>query len=53
MDSDKRTTQAHINKTKKRVRDEFKKAGLYCWITKGKEIENYLPAEAMCVEGIL
>ncbi|MBE5885421.1 MAG: ATP-binding protein [Lachnospiraceae bacterium] len=43
MDSDKRYTNAPINDTKKRVRDEFEKHNAFCWITKGKEIENYLP----------
>ena len=47
MDSDRRGPHSQINKTKKRVRHEFESAGLYCWITKGKEIENYLSAEAI------
>ncbi|SEM25707.1 hypothetical protein SAMN04487770_1312 [Butyrivibrio sp. ob235] len=47
MDSDIRKPKGRINKTKMRVRNEFEKAGLYCWVTKGKEIENYLSAEAI------
>lgn len=47
IDSDKHSLRAHINQTKRRVRDEFKRQGYYCWITKGKEIENYVAAEAV------
>ena len=36
-----------INETKKRVKNEFEKYGAFCWITKGKEIENYLEKEAI------
>lgn len=42
IDSDKRNQQAQINATKQRIRDEFEKIGAFCWITKGKEIENYI-----------
>lgn len=42
MDSDFRDSQASLNATKKRVRKEFNQRNLYYWITKGKEIENYL-----------
>lgn len=47
IDSDRRSANAQINNTKKRIRDEFKKYNFLCWITKGKEIENYLAAEAI------
>lgn len=47
IDSDKRSLRARINQTKRRVRDEFNRQGYYCWITKGKEIENYVAAEAV------
>lgn len=47
IDSDKRKKGAKLNKTKIRVRDEFKNNGLFCWITEGKEIENYVSAEAI------
>lgn len=47
IDSDKRKKNAHINATKRRIRDEFKTIGCYCWITMGKEIENYIPKEAV------
>ena len=42
MDSDKTSQQKSINDTKKRVLNEFDSKGLFSWITKGKEIENYL-----------
>lgn len=44
IDSDKRTQQTPINDTKQRIRDEFSVMGAHCWITKGKEIENYIPS---------
>jgi putative ATP-dependent endonuclease of OLD family len=44
IDSDKRTQQAPINQTKQRIRDEFAAMKAHCWVTKGKEIENYIPA---------
>lgn len=43
IDSDKRNQQSSINDTKQRIRREFDHIGSYCWITKGKEIENYIP----------
>ncbi len=47
MDSDKKVDRGHINETKRRIRDEFKDKGYFCWITKGKEIENYVASEAV------
>lgn len=47
IDSDKRSPQARINATKKRIEKEFKEKSLFCWITQGKEIENYLKAESI------
>lgn len=44
IDSDRRAKGSAINSTKQRIRDEFKHLNLICWITKGKEIENYLSA---------
>ena len=43
MDSDRKQTRAHINKTKQRVREECERSGGICWVTDGREIENYLP----------
>jgi predicted ATPase len=47
IDSDKRSAQSKINATKQRVRDEFSRSGGYCWVTAGKEIENYIAATKM------
>ncbi|MCF6412020.1 hypothetical protein [Pseudalkalibacillus salsuginis] len=43
IDSDKRYINQPINDTKKRIKQEFNEVNSFCWITKGKEIENYLP----------
>lgn len=42
MDSDKKHRQTSINDTKKRITEEFEKEQSIAWITKGREIENYL-----------
>lgn len=47
IDSDKRSRQSRINDTKKRVKEEFEKYQAFCWITQGKEIENYVPYVAI------
>lgn len=47
MDSDKRNRQSKLNDTKKRVIEEFGKLGMFCWVTKGKEIENYISCTAL------
>lgn len=47
MDSDKRNRQSKLNDTKKRVIEEFDKLGMLCWVTKGKEIENYISCDAI------
>lgn len=44
IDSDKSSSRAKINESKRRIRDESQDA--FCWITKGREIENYLPYDA-------
>jgi len=43
IDSDKRNQQTPLNPTKKRIIDEFASMNAHCWITSGKEIENYIP----------
>lgn len=45
MDSDRDSSTADINDTKKRLIDECKKSGVHCWVTDGREIENYLADE--------
>lgn len=47
IDSDKRYRSDQINDTKKRIVNEFDHLGMFQWVTKGKEIENYLPREAV------
>lgn len=47
IDSDKRNQQSRINDTKQRIKDEFDRLDAFCWITKGKEIENYIPLETV------
>ena len=47
IDSDKRSRSAKINETKKRIMSEFSRLGMFHWVTKGKEIENYLPKQAV------
>jgi hypothetical protein len=47
IDSDKRNMQASINSTKKRIVKEFDALQMFSWVTKGKEIENYITAGAV------
>jgi putative ATP-dependent endonuclease of the OLD family len=47
IDSDKRSQQASINDTKKRLLEEISKMNGLSWLTKGKEVENYLPSEVI------
>jgi len=47
IDSDKKNQQASINSTKKRIVSEFEASHLFAWVTKGKEIENYIPVSAI------
>ena len=42
IDSDKTNENDEINETKQRIKNEFEKNNMFCWITEGKEIENYL-----------
>jgi hypothetical protein len=43
MDDDRSKVGQHLKPTKKRVMEECKRTGNHCWITDGREIENYLP----------
>jgi predicted ATP-dependent endonuclease of OLD family len=45
IDSDRKTAHAHLNDTKKRIIKEFEDRGSFCWVTKGREIENYISKE--------
>lgn len=47
IDSDKREPGNRINSTKARIKNEMLAIGGICWITEGKEIENYISTEAI------
>lgn len=47
IDSDRRNKNAKINSTKVRIKKEFEEISGFCWITQGKEIENYIPTECL------
>ncbi|MFZ2362555.1 MAG: AAA family ATPase [Anaerolineae bacterium] len=47
IDSDKRYTRQPINDTKRRVAGEFNQGPGFAWITKGREIENYIAPEKL------
>ena len=42
MDSDKATSRSPVNATKLRIKKELEGHGGIVWITKGREIENYI-----------
>ena len=43
LDSDKKGNNTPLNKTKKRIIEEAEKQKILVWVTKGREIENYIP----------
>jgi AAA15 family ATPase/GTPase len=43
IDSDRSSEDMAINETKKRIIKEFSEKQLFVWLTKGREIENYIP----------
>ena len=47
IDSDRRKKDAPLNATKLRVQQESEAAKVLCWISDGREIENYLSSEAV------
>lgn len=47
MDSDRKSKNARLGKTKTRVIDECKESGAMHWVTWGSTIENYVPADAL------
>jgi len=47
IDSDKSSAHAKINDTKKRIIEEFEVGGSKAWLTKGREIENYVSFEEL------
>jgi predicted ATP-dependent endonuclease of OLD family len=42
FDSDKNNARSHISPTKKRLKKEFNEGKGFAWVTKGREVENYL-----------
>lgn len=42
FDSDKENSRARINLTKQRLKNEFNSGVGFAWVTKGREVENYL-----------
>jgi predicted ATP-dependent endonuclease of OLD family len=50
IDSDKKSPHSRINETKKRIQKEFQNRNMFCWITKGKEIENYISTESLMIK---
>ena len=47
MDSDRSKTTGELNQTKQRICHECETHGITCWITYGREIENYIPSELL------
>lgn len=43
IDSDRKSKRSRLNKTKQRLIKEVDEIGGFAWVTKGKEIENYIP----------
>jgi len=54
FDSDKDKPRAWINTTKRRLKEEFNQGSGFAWVTKGREIENYIDAETIeeCVKSV-
>ena len=42
FDSDKEHSRAKLNSTKQRLKNEFNSGSGFAWVTKGREVENYL-----------
>ncbi|PBC04914.1 hypothetical protein CK220_07890 [Mesorhizobium sp. WSM3860] len=47
IDSDRKPDRPNLNATKSRVKLEVEREGGFCWITEGREIENYLPRQVI------
>ena len=45
IDSDAKSGTDTLNDTKTRVKKECRTAGVFCWVTDGREVENYIPPE--------
>ncbi|PMG27471.1 hypothetical protein BCU94_18880 [Shewanella sp. 10N.286.52.C2] len=42
FDSDKENPRSRLNSTKQRLKQEFNSGSGFAWVTKGREVENYL-----------
>ncbi|ELI6425893.1 AAA family ATPase [Vibrio harveyi] len=47
FDSDKAKPQSRLTPTKKRLANEFNQGSGFTWVTKGREVENYLDFEQL------
>ena len=47
IDSDRKKKSDDLNTTKARVVEECKSSGVFCWVSAGREIENYLIPECL------
>lgn len=47
IDSDRTNAESKINATKQRLRDEFGQHGGLCWISMGREVENYVDHDVL------
>jgi energy-coupling factor transporter ATP-binding protein EcfA2 len=47
IDSDRSGPDEELNPTKQRVQQECEGSGCLCWVTDGREIENYLPGSVL------
>lgn len=47
FDSDKSSSRKRVSATKQRLKDEFDKGPGFTWVSKGREIENYLDVDAV------
>jgi hypothetical protein len=47
IDSDRPRKGAHLNATKRRLVSEIEKLDGYAWVSSGREVENYIPPEAL------
>lgn len=47
MDSDREKKGARLNSTKLRIREECDASGNISWVTDGRTVENYVPAEVL------
>lgn len=47
MDSDRKRRRQNINGTKRRIRNAVEGVGGKSWVTRGREIENYIPKSAV------